>query len=93
MAVGMATPAQTLDRARPQADQAWPRLCALAPPALFVWGRHDRLVPLAFGRHVGDTLPSARQLELPCGHVPQIELPARTNEALARFFAPLRRDR
>jgi pimeloyl-ACP methyl ester carboxylesterase len=73
------------------AEGFWTRLGSLEPPTLFVWGRHDRLVPLAFARHVTDVLPSARQLELPCGHVPQIELPARTNDALARFFAPLRR--
>ena len=28
------------------------RLAELQPPALFVWGSHDRLVPPAFSRHV-----------------------------------------
>jgi pimeloyl-ACP methyl ester carboxylesterase len=65
----------------------WTRLAALEPDALFVWGRHDRLVPLAFARHVGDTLPRAQHLELDCGHVPQIELPDQTHAALGRFFA------
>ena len=65
----------------------WPRLAALEPPALFVWGKHDGLVPIAFAAHVKDTLPSARHLELDCGHVPQIERPAETHAAIAAFFA------
>jgi pimeloyl-ACP methyl ester carboxylesterase len=65
----------------------WTRLATLKPPALFVWGRHDRLVPLAFAQHVSETVPRAQHLELPCGHVPQIELPGRTHAALAAFFS------
>lgn len=58
----------------------WTRLGALAPPALFVWGDHDRLVPAAFERHVAEALPSAKQVVLTeCGHVPQVELPDQTN--------------
>ena len=53
----------------------WPRLRTLQPEALFVWGRRDRLVPIAFERHVVDALPRSRQLELDCGHVPQVERP------------------
>jgi pimeloyl-ACP methyl ester carboxylesterase len=64
----------------------WPRLATLEPDALFVWGRHDRLVPLAFAKHVTETLPKARHLQLPCGHVPQIELPEQTHAAMAAFF-------
>lgn len=62
----------------------WTRLAELAPPALFVWGDSDRLVPAAFSRHVAEALPRAAQVTLPeCGHVPQVELPERTNELLA----------
>ena len=67
-------------------DSFWDRLRALEPPALFVWGRSDTLVPIAFARHVTDALPSARHLELDCGHVPQLERPRETHAALARFF-------
>jgi pimeloyl-ACP methyl ester carboxylesterase len=35
---------------------------------------------------VKDTLPSARHLELDCGHVPQIERPAETHAAIAAFL-------
>ena len=36
------------------------RLADLQPPALFVWGSHDRLVPPAFSRHVHKWLPQCR---------------------------------
>ena len=64
----------------------WTRLATLAPPALFIWGKQDGLVPIAFAAHVMDTLPSARHLELDCGHVPQLERPAETHAAIAAFF-------
>ena len=65
----------------------WTRLAGLAPPALFIWGKHDGLVPLAFAAHVKSTLPSARHVELDCGHVPQIERPAETHAAMAAFLS------
>ena len=58
----------------------WTRLSRLCPPALFIWGDSDRLVPQTFSRHVAEVLPSARQVVLPeCGHVPQVELPDEAN--------------
>ena len=65
----------------------WTRLAGLEPPALFIWGRHDALVPIAFAAHVRSTLPSACHLELDCGHVPQIERPAETHAEIAAFLA------
>jgi len=64
----------------------WPRLKELRPESLFVWGKQDQLVPLAFARHVTDALPTARHLELNCGHVPQIERPRQVHAAVARFL-------
>jgi pimeloyl-ACP methyl ester carboxylesterase len=64
----------------------WPRLRTLEPPALFVWGLRDRLVPVAFARHVTDALPNAEHVELDCGHVPQLERPRETHAAMARFL-------
>jgi pimeloyl-ACP methyl ester carboxylesterase len=65
----------------------WPRLRTLSVPALFVWGRRDTLVPLAFARHVTEAVPAAQHLELDCGHVPQMERPRETHAAIERFFA------
>ncbi|MEA2307628.1 MAG: hypothetical protein QOH43_4908 [Solirubrobacteraceae bacterium] len=69
------------------ADGFYPRLHGLERPALFVWGAHDPLIPPGFSRHVGRVLPGAEQVILDdCGHVPQIEQPARTNRLLAGFL-------
>jgi len=65
----------------------WTRLAGLEPPALFVWGDRDKLVPAGFARHVGDVLPHARQEILgECGHVPQVELPDRTNSMIGELI-------
>jgi pimeloyl-ACP methyl ester carboxylesterase len=68
-------------------DGFWTRLGGLQPESLFVWGRRDTLVPIAFARRVAEALPQARQLELDCGHVPQMERPRQTHEALEAFLA------
>jgi pimeloyl-ACP methyl ester carboxylesterase len=70
----------------------WARLPTITTPSLFIWGRRDRLVPAAFGRHVHDALPSAQQVTLDCGHVPQLECPAALHTAMRRFLLqhPLR---
>jgi pimeloyl-ACP methyl ester carboxylesterase len=70
----------------------YPRLAELEPPALFVWGSHDPVVPAAFGRHVARWLPSAEQVTIDeCGHVPQVERAEECNELLERFFARVQR--
>jgi pimeloyl-ACP methyl ester carboxylesterase len=66
----------------------YPRLAGLEPPALFVWGSHDPLIPPAFARHVRQWLPSAEQMVMQgCGHVPQVERSEECNELLLDFFA------
>jgi pimeloyl-ACP methyl ester carboxylesterase len=66
----------------------WTRLEELRPPALFVWGEQDRVVPARFARHVAAALPGAAQVVLPeCGHVPQIELPEQTHALVRDFIA------
>ena len=64
---------------------------AASATSLFVWGRHDRLVPIAFARHVAEALPRRQHLELDCGHVPQLEAPKETHAAVRRFLAAHRR--
>ncbi|HVF03596.1 MAG TPA: alpha/beta fold hydrolase [Frankiaceae bacterium] len=65
----------------------WSRLPSLRPPALFVWGERDRLVPSGFARHVASALPNARSVILrDCGHVPQFELPDLTHAEVRAFL-------
>jgi pimeloyl-ACP methyl ester carboxylesterase len=65
----------------------WARLPSLQVPALFVWGDRDWLVPARFAAHVERRLPGARSVVLrDCGHVPQYELPSRTNELVEAFL-------
>ncbi|MCU1623829.1 MAG: hypothetical protein JWL79_2674 [Frankiales bacterium] len=68
----------------------WDRLPGLAPPALFVWGDRDRLVPSTFAAHVADALPDAGSIVLEdCGHVPQFEHPAETMAIVRGFLSQL----
>jgi pimeloyl-ACP methyl ester carboxylesterase len=69
------------------AEGLWTRLARMSPDALFIWGRHDQLVPIGFRKHVERVLPAARHLELECGHVPQLETPKETHRAIREFFA------
>ena len=64
----------------------WARLSTVACDCLFIWGRHDTVVPVAFRRHVEKSLPSARHVVLDCGHVPQVEAPHRTHHAMLQFL-------
>lgn len=73
-------------------DGFWTRLATLRPPALFVWGDRDRLVPAGFARHVVDAVPHATSVVLAnCGHVPQFELPEQTSELITEFLSDLER--
>ncbi len=67
-------------------DGFWKRLEAMGPETMFVWGRNDSLVPIGFMKHVERALPSARHLELECGHVPQVEAPGPTHAAIEEFL-------
>jgi pimeloyl-ACP methyl ester carboxylesterase len=71
----------------PHGDEGmWSRLRELQHDSLFVWGRKDTLVPIAFMKHVERTLPEARHVELDCGHVPQVEKPRETHAAVRDFL-------
>jgi pimeloyl-ACP methyl ester carboxylesterase/putative sterol carrier protein len=66
----------------------WDRLGTLVPPALFLWGDRDQLVPHGFAPHVEAVLPRACSYVLEdCGHVPQFEHPARTHRLVRSFLA------
>lgn len=68
----------------------WDRLPQLRPPALFVWGDRDVLVPAGFSRFVAEALPSSQSVVLPdCGHVPQFEYRDETVQLTRDFIAAL----
>ena len=73
---------------KPDGDNGfWTRLAGLEPPAMFVWGDSDRVVPSRFSRHVATALPDAPQVVLhDCGHVPQVELPEQTHAMIREFI-------
>ncbi|MGZ5323611.1 MAG: alpha/beta fold hydrolase [Solirubrobacterales bacterium] len=72
----------------PHGEQGlWTRMAEMSPETLFIWGRSDQLVPIAFMKHVERALPAARHLELNCGHVPQFEAAKETHRAISEFFA------
>lgn len=72
-------------------DGFYTRLRELQPPAMFVWGDEDPLVPLAFSRYVRDALPDARHVVLDqCGHVPQVEHPVDANALVHDFIGHAR---
>jgi pimeloyl-ACP methyl ester carboxylesterase len=71
----------------PHGDEGfWNRLAGLSTDSMFVWGRRDSLVPIAFMKHVERALPTARHVELDCGHVPQLERPRETHAAMLEFL-------
>jgi pimeloyl-ACP methyl ester carboxylesterase len=66
----------------------WERLAGLKPPALFIFGDKDWMVPRAFLRHVRDALPTATcETFHDCGHIPQYEFPERTSARIRAFLA------
>lgn len=67
-------------------DKFWDRLKHLQPPALFIWGSRDPLVPSAFERHVREAVPQAEHVTLNCGHIPQVECPQELHSAIASFL-------
>lgn len=73
-------------------DGFWDRLPALKRPSLFVWGQNDWLVPARFEHHISKALSNSESVVLDdCGHVPQYELPEKTNHLIREFLGPVRR--
>jgi pimeloyl-ACP methyl ester carboxylesterase len=70
----------------------WSEAAAVAAPVLLVWGRHDRLVPVAVADRAVRTFPDARLVVFEdVGHVSQMEKPEETAAAVRRFLDDSRR--
>ena len=66
---------------RPQTTSA-----GVATPALIVWGRDDRVVPLECGERYQKALPHARlEIVEGAGHFVDMEQPERLAELVTRF--------
>jgi pimeloyl-ACP methyl ester carboxylesterase len=67
------------------------RLWRIGAPTLVVWGREDRLLPLAYGEAYARGIPGAR-LEIldRCGHLPPFEHPERFAEIVLGFLDGVR---
>ncbi|MEV6951639.1 alpha/beta hydrolase [Streptomyces sp. NPDC051183] len=64
-------------------------LARLDVPALVVATTEDQLVPLALQRELAETLPGARLVELPTGHLPFAERPAQWASLITEFLAAI----
>ena len=66
----------------------WVRLKAMSCKAFYIYGRQDILITPHFGHKVQVALPKARvEVWDDCGHVPQLEHPQRTANAILSFLA------
>ena len=65
------------------------RAAEIRAPTLVVWGRQDKLMPLALGERLARTIPGAR-LEVieGCGHLPSVERPEEFNRIVEGFLGP-----
>ena len=65
-------------------------IAAIAQPTLILWGEEDRLIPLAAGRWLDQTLPNSELVTYPgIGHLPQEEAPQATLADVRRWLESL----
>jgi pimeloyl-ACP methyl ester carboxylesterase len=70
--------------------EPFPPLNTLKPPALIVWGRHDRVIPVATADYFARELPCARKVIFEdSGHVPHEEEADAFNTLLVEFASAL----
>jgi pimeloyl-ACP methyl ester carboxylesterase len=63
------------------------RLHRIAIPTLVVWGKQDRLVPVAYAEEFGRRIAGSRvEVVDECGHIPQLEQPERTFALVSSFL-------
>lgn len=64
------------------------RLAALRLPCLVLWGKQDKLLPVAHAELLRNAIPHAQvHVWDPCGHLPQLEYPDRCNRLIGDFTA------
>jgi len=64
------------------------KLKSIHAPTLVVWGREDKLIPVARAEKFRDGIPGAKLAVFEqCGHLPQLEKPDEFNRAVLDFLA------
>ena len=64
------------------------KLRAIRTPTLVLWGREDLLTPLALGKAFAEDIKGSELVVFEkCGHVPQMEVAPKFNEALLKFLS------
>jgi 4,5:9,10-diseco-3-hydroxy-5,9,17-trioxoandrosta-1(10),2-diene-4-oate hydrolase len=62
-------------------------LSRITMPTLLIWGREDRIIPLAYGKALEKALPNAELVVFDeVGHLPHIEAPHLTNQSIRSFL-------
>lgn len=65
------------------------RLHRIEAPTLVVWGEQDHLISSSYAQEFGDAIGNSEVLVVPnCGHIPQMEQPGITFDAVTKFLAP-----
>jgi pimeloyl-ACP methyl ester carboxylesterase len=64
------------------------RLHRIEIPTLVVWGKQDRLVPVAYAEEFGQRIAGSRVEVIDnCGHIPQLEQPEKTFTLVSEFLS------
>lgn len=62
-------------------------LHTIQAPTLVIWGRQDRILPVAHAQVAEEKIPNAKiHIFDPCGHLPQIERPQEFNALVRKFL-------
>jgi pimeloyl-ACP methyl ester carboxylesterase len=65
------------------------RLGEITHPTLVIWGKEDRVFPIAVGEELHLTIKGSRFIQIPkAGHIPQWERPDLVNQELITFIQP-----
>lgn len=74
-------------KAAPIGPDRSPDLNRAVMPTLLIWGRHDQIVPLQYGRALNDRMENAELVVLDnAGHLPHIEEPGMVTHLIADFL-------
>ncbi len=87
---GLFGPVMSAGRHLPEWETRFaPRIGALTPPTLILWGEEDQVFPVAIGRQLHDRIGGSVFVAVPrAGHMPQWERPDVVNPQLLRFLQP-----